>query len=170
MSISESREPAVNSLLEHGQRLLSEMRAVDKALLCLGHAAILMPQVSYRRIGRPEFADLLNAISSLTGVPEWMILSKERTRNVFEVRLLVYWFGSYLCALSASDLGRAVGNRQHSTVVFGLTSYRASFETSAEFRQRHNAIEKELCTLFRMSAIPSAGGPATEFRPDDSQS
>ena len=160
MSLSAARQSTITQLLAHGELLMAELRRVDKALVVLGHSASFVNVLSTRPEGLPSIQEVLESVSVFSGVSALDIVSRSRIAQVFEARIMVYWFASKMAKESSTRIGHAVGGRDHGAVLSGLTRIQCLFETDPKFRDRLLRAQSALCSMFQMKAERSVEGLA----------
>ena len=68
----------------------------------------------------PKLMDVLNAVSAVYHVGKMDLLSFRRFANLVEARDAYYWCARTLTPRSYPEIGRFLGNRDHSTVWAGV--------------------------------------------------
>lgn len=112
--------PEVRSLLEalNRVRMYSELERApvtrDLVLRALGDRA---PEE--RRRSQPTVAELIAAVSELTGVAPDLFTSKRKDRRTSQARQLVMYLACEHTDLSQQLIGAALGGRHHTTVLHG---------------------------------------------------
>lgn len=171
MSLTESREATIRFLIAHGDKLLDELRSIDCALASLGYRTSFLVQVGRRTVGRPSMMQVVEEISNVTGISVDALLGKGRSRQLFHGRLMVYWFAAHICNLSHTEVGNAMGSRDHSSVSHGHDEVRKRFEFWPEFQSEFLRVQDRLCAHFGMVAEPVVGFetqvPSERFTPID---
>ena len=77
---------------------------------------------------------LLAEASEATGLPISRIQGGERSRKIATVRFAIFWVMREYSGLSLPQIGRALGNRDHTTVMHACRRALVLRETDPEFR------------------------------------
>ena len=149
--------PVFNSM-DYGvlrQRAVDMQRAagalVDQIDCMLSHAA--SPESSVRISIRPTPMEVAVEVARIFNLQVPVLLGKERSRTIVDARHTAFWFAYVLSGQSHNQVGISLGGFDHVTIVHGVRKVRILVESDGRFRMRHDAIELELCALFRMKAI-----------------
>ena len=171
MNSTETFEPVVSSA--HYCRLRNramEMQRSAEALIAeidqiLGQS---VPKRSSVRISiRPTPMEVAVEIARIFNLQVSVLLGKERPRTIVDARHTTFWFGYMLSGQSMNQVGISLGGFDHVTVINGTRKVQTLYGSDMQFRLRHEAIEHELCSLFRMKATPNPaiGSPTINFSP-----
>lgn len=79
----------------------------------------------------PSLASILQAVSEATRIGTAELKSPRRRRDVVRARMIYYIVARQLTSHSLPTIGRAIGGKDHSTIMHGLTRFnedRAYFE------------------------------------------
>lgn len=79
----------------------------------------------------PSMHMIMATVSSVTGISLNDIKSPRRARELVRARTIFYWLARKITSKSLPQIGKACGNRDHSTVMHGLLKVdinRAAFE------------------------------------------
>lgn len=71
----------------------------------------------------PSIKAILRAVSEATGFSVLELISPRRARPVSRARCICYWLMKTLRADSLPSIGRALGNRDHTTIMHGLRKW-----------------------------------------------
>lgn len=99
---------------------------------------------------------IVQAVGSVTGFGRSELLSERRHIELAHARFAIYWLAQQMTSLSLVAIGRAFGDRDHSTVSYGIEraeQLRASDET---FRLTTDAILGALIGIQRSGMISMA--------------
>jgi chromosomal replication initiation ATPase DnaA len=69
---------------------------------------------------RYKIADVVRAVSAATGVSVNDMVSPRRIRRVCEARQVAYFVARTMTARSLPEIGRAFGNKNHTTILHGI--------------------------------------------------
>lgn len=146
--------PVFNSM-DYGvlrQRAVDMQRAagalVDQIDRMLSNAA--SPESSVRISIRPTPMEVAVEVARIFNLQVPVLLGKERSRTIVDARHTAFWFAYVLSGQSHNQVGISLGGFDHVTIVHGVRKVRILVESDGRFRMRHDAIELELCVLFRM--------------------
>jgi len=88
------------------------------------------------------------------------ILGPDRPKTIVLARHAAWWAAQELTLRSSVEIGRAYGDRDHTTVLAGRRAFAAKLERDERLRDVANAILDEL-----RSKGPRRAEPLTEFDP-----
>ena len=71
-------------------------------------------------LDRRKASDIIDAVLQVTGVSRAGFFGHRRPREQSEARQLAYFFLKHHTQLSMPQIGRMIGNRDHSTVIHGV--------------------------------------------------
>lgn len=71
----------------------------------------------------PSIKAILRAVSEATGFAVLELISHRTTRPVSRARCICYWLMKTLRSDSLPNIGRALGNRDHTTIMHGLRKW-----------------------------------------------
>ena len=116
---------------------------------------------------RPTPMEVAIEVARIFNLQVPVLLGKERARTIVDARHTAFWFSYVLSGQSMNQVGITLGGFDHVTVINGTRKVETLFGSDTRFRIRHDAIEQELCSLFRMKANPSAaiGSANRNFSP-----
>lgn len=114
-------------------------------------------------VGETTIIDLVNAAAALWGCSPNSILGKLRHRNVSQARQAVMYVASLQNDLSLSTIGRLLGGRDHTTVIYGRDHALELIQENQEFRRRVDR-------LVDLIAPPETGEIAETVAPAESRS
>ena len=89
---------------------------------------------------REEMRQILIAVSEVWGVSVEEIIERDRHKTVSEARCVVYWLARKTTRLSYPEIGRAVGNRDHTTILAGAVMIERRRKADAWLSANLNAI------------------------------
>jgi len=69
--------------------------------------------------------------------------AKDRARELVELRCIFFFIGRSM-KYGLKQLGRYLGNRDHTTVIHGVNTFRNLYETDAKFREKYYLIINEI--------------------------
>jgi chromosomal replication initiator protein len=78
------------------------------------------------------------------GVTPEAMLSKRRTKEIVEPRQVAMYLCRELLGMTLSDIGRAFGGRDHSTVIHGVEKVRVRLVEEPHFRVRVEALRRQI--------------------------
>jgi chromosomal replication initiator protein len=82
-------------------------------------------------------------------VAESLLVSKRRTQEVAIARQVVMYIARTLTGMSLKAIGRAVGGRDHSTVIHAVKLVRDTMDTDSDFRAQ---VDETINDLHREAA------------------
>lgn len=91
-----------------------------------------------------EPADILGRVSEYFAVPMDDLLGPRRSRQVALARQVAMYLVRNLTSLSLPQIGRELGNRDHTTVLYGVEKIAALFEKDDSLRRQILEIKTEL--------------------------
>ncbi|BBF92390.1 helix-turn-helix domain-containing protein [Blastochloris tepida] len=98
-------------------------------------------------------ADIVSLVATEFGVSPQDIKSARRQANVSEARLVVYWIAKQITPLSFVQIGRALGRRDHSTIITGQQSVEERRSADPLFAVRLDRL-LEVCGTVYGRAMP----------------
>ncbi len=117
-------------------RLLEEPLTIQTAQRALGE--MIQPQ----RQLEPE--QIIAAVSEHFGVPVEDVLGRRRSRDIALARQVAMYLVREFTSLSLPQIGRAVGNRDHTTVLYAVEKIAALFEKDDALRRQILEIKTKL--------------------------
>lgn len=110
---------------------------------------------------------ILESVSAISGISRRDLVSKRKPEKTVRARLAVYWLARELTGLTSGQIGLALGDRDHSTILHGMVRADELRAADAEFRHVSDALHATLSGLHRagiMHLIGSADPVATSRR------
>lgn len=102
----------------------------------------------------PISVDLIVAtVATVTEIPRAALLSPRRTYRIAQARFAIYWLARELTQMSSGAIGRALGDRDHSTVLVGIQRAEAQRARDADFRRETDALKVTLLGLQRAGIL-----------------
>ena len=89
-------------------------------------------------------AQVLGAVANRYDITEEQILGRSRTAAVAEARQVTMYLLATELGMTPTDTGRALGGRNHSTVIHGVGKIRDAIATDERLRHTVNAIKEAL--------------------------
>lgn len=86
---------------------------------------------------------ILEAMSEAYGVTVAELMGESRSQPLVTYRQMAYWLGARQVGLSLSRIGRIIGKRHHTTVLYGVRV--------VEHRRRYKAFAAELDRIWQMA-------------------
>lgn len=83
---------------------------------------------------RTDAGRVLAVVAEGYAVTVWELCSKDRHKCIAEARLVAYWLLRSATRFSFPEIGRALGGRDHTTVMHGVRSCERRREVDSEFR------------------------------------
>ena len=93
------------------------------------------------------------------------LVGQQRQMSIVRARQMVYYLACKCTERSTTQIGRVVGNRDHSTVIYGRECIEKQRLADGEFNQRLAWYEKRLSTLFTDLPTRDDGSGLTFQRP-----
>lgn len=99
------------------------------------------------RFGRDQdwerFKTILLVVSGAYNVPMMQLTGVTRVDWVVQPRMIAFYLARRLTKLSLNEIGRAVGNRDHGTVLHGVRRVRDRLEVERGFADELAAVEEK---------------------------
>jgi chromosomal replication initiator protein len=135
-------------LAEIAQRVDSSVRALEGALIRVVAYASLKGETAtpalvrhvLRRLGQDQTPDtcglseIVDAAAQEFGVERGSLLSSDRRRSVTDARQVAMYLARELTAHSFSEIGRGIGNRDHTTAINAVKRIKAGLLTDPALR------------------------------------
>lgn len=86
-------------------------------------------------------APIMYIVSEVLGVTLEEITSKSRQMKVVMARCMICYFTRKHTKLTLSEIGDALGGRDHSTVLYQIEQYPLRYEYEEQFRRLANKVE-----------------------------
>jgi hypothetical protein len=78
--------------------------------------------------------------------------AKDRIRELVELRCMFFFIGRSM-NYSLSELGRYLGNRDHTTVIHGVNVFKNLYETDQKFREKYHLIINKIKRDYESSTV-----------------
>jgi chromosomal replication initiator protein len=135
-------------LAEIAERVDSSVRALEGALIRVVAYASLKDEEAtpalarhiLRRLGEDKSPDacglseIVDAAAQEFGVERDLLLSSDRRRTVTDARQVAMYLARELTAHSFTEIGRGIGNRDHTTAINAVKRIRAGLITDSALR------------------------------------
>lgn len=79
-------------------------------------------------IPKPRLAEIIRAVSTFYRMPKAVLVGQSRTNKVSLPRQVIYYLAS-MEGVSTHQIGKAIGGRDHSTILHGIRKIEAQLET-----------------------------------------
>ena len=113
-------------------------------------------------IPRPiMLSDVIRAVAHRAGLRSSDLRSERRTAEVSQARQRAMWLAKRMTLRSLPAIGRAFGDRDHTTIMHGIRKVEARLENDPELRAELASIEAELRVRFGPSLRHPDGLPGT---------
>lgn len=96
---------------------------------------------------------IIEAVCATTGFPRLDIVSDRRSLELAAARYSVFWLASKLTTLSATTVGRLVGDRDHTTVLVGMRRAEELRVSDPDFRTATNALLHTFVAMERVGVL-----------------
>ena len=73
-------------------------------------------------------------------IPHERMVSKERKRELVDVRLIISYILRKKCRSTFVHIGHKIGNRDHTTAIHNVRKFEGVYETDASFRKITNLV------------------------------
>jgi hypothetical protein len=93
---------------------------------------------------RTQVSHVARVVSAFYGCSVIDVLSERRTRRIVEPRQVAMYLASKLTGRSTPEIGRRLGNRDHTTVLHGARKIAARIEADAAFAAKIEQISKQV--------------------------
>jgi len=130
-------------------RALGEPLTIGTAQRALGE--IVLP---HRQL---EPGEILERVAIYYGVTREDLLGPRRSREIALARQVAMYLVRELTSLSLPQIGREVGNRDHTTVLYGVDKIAALFEKDEALRRQILEIKNLLCGNGQPRVVPAQG-------------
>jgi chromosomal replication initiator protein len=129
-------EGVLASLLAHSTLTDCE---IDLALAekVVSHIVALQPH--HTTIG-----DVINAVAQHYNLPEKMLLSQNRARDIANARHVAFYLSKELTSSSLTEIGFKMGKRTHATVLHSIALVKSQLEFDPVLRQHIAQIESAI--------------------------
>ena len=106
---------------------------------------------------KPITMDLIVAtVATATEIPRAALFSQRRTYRIAHARFAICWLARDLTAMSSGEIGRALGDRDHTTILWAIRRADALRASDAEFRRETDALKVTLLGLQRAGILKFA--------------
>lgn len=116
---------------------------------------VVRPYLIYH--SHPEFADIIGIVSKFYDVSETEIASSRRSKNVVRVRHITEYLCRELTLKSLPEIGRSLGNRDHTSIMFGVEKITALLAVDARLNDEITLLRMKVADLM---TARNAGAPA----------
>jgi len=99
------------------------------------------------KLGFTFIDDIVRLVSEKTNIPEEIIKSKERKREVLQPRQICHKLAKTFTNSSLETIGQKVGQKDHATVLNSIKTVNNYLDTEIGFRSLYNSIEMEVRML-----------------------
>ena len=99
---------------------------------------------------------IVEAVCATTGLTRRDVFSDRRTDEISRARFTVFWLAGKLTPLSSGALGRLIGGRDHSFVLFGVKRAEELRASDPDFRAATDALLHTLVALQRVGVLRMA--------------
>jgi chromosomal replication initiation ATPase DnaA len=106
------------------------------------------------RENKMNAAQILLTVADVTGTPVIQITGGGRSRSAMDARLLSYKTIREFTNMSFSEIGKAVGGREHASVMSGVKTADSLIETDMTFLSFYDKIKEII-----MESQPEVGSP-----------
>lgn len=130
-------------------RMLGEPLTIQTAQRALGEIAQPHRQIE------PEY--IIARVAEFYGVPTQDLLGRRRSREIAMARQIAMYLIRELTSLSLPQIGRAMGDRDHTTVLYAVDKIAALFEKDDALRRQLLEIKSELYSNGQQR-VPKAHG------------
>lgn len=96
---------------------------------------------------RPTIKQIIKVVCDHYGVTPTDILSARRTYNVTRPRQIVMYLARSLTLRSLPEIGRMIGNRDHTTVLHGARKIAGFVESSDEMKAAIEELKQEIMAI-----------------------
>lgn len=125
-------------LLDAGMRNFLDDYAVTKKI-----AAVIQEEETAEP---PKIRVIVQFVADKFKTTPVMLMSQRRTHNVLWPRFIAMYLARELTFRSLPEIGRALGRRDHTTVLHGVRRVKARMETDAEFKEQVEGYQRELAS------------------------
>lgn len=91
-----------------------------------------------------SFDGIIDIVSAETNISHKLIKARNRKFDVVLARQLFFYFAKKYTRSSARAIGKFAGNRDHSTVLYGIQSINDRIDTDPDFRERVKKVELKI--------------------------
>lgn len=96
---------------------------------------------------RPKMDQILRAVSAQFNIPVLDLLSDRRGQKTCAARQVAMYLAKKMTLLSSTDIGKRIGNRDHSTILYGAAKVELACLNDADFAQTVKRIEYALVPI-----------------------
>jgi chromosomal replication initiator protein len=95
----------------------------------------------------PSVSEILSAVAHFHGLTMEEIAGPRRIADLAHPRQMAYWIARELTPLSLPQIGRAIGGKDHTTVLHGCEVHAARMARSEDIRRDTDAIVSALLAI-----------------------
>lgn len=99
-----------------------------------------------RRSAKPSVEDVLVATASLYGLTSKELIARDRRPNVAQARKVAIYLSRELTGKSLPEIGRRLGDRDHSTILAAVRSLSGDIERDSDLAQAVDKLKRQLAT------------------------
>ncbi len=129
-------EGVINSLLAHSIFVDAEIN--------MELAEKVVRKIHRERPKKWDPEQILTGVCKHYGVSKEDILGPSRRHEHVQARQTAMFFAYHLAKMNVNLIGRLLGNRNHSTVVYGIRQVAIAKENNKDFAREMNTIEREI--------------------------
>jgi chromosomal replication initiation ATPase DnaA len=110
-----------------------------------------IPGLEYRPFAKhaPTAVSIFNIVCNYFNVDADLISAETRIREVVKVRQIAHFFAKNTSKQSLAEIGRAIGNKDHATVLHSVKSVKDLYATDKRFATEMKTIYNKLCMDFQ---------------------
>ena len=98
----------------------------------------------FDKIRLPHIREIVELVCSEYGVERGKIIGQIRTANLTEPRHVIYYLSRHCSLKSTTEIGRALGGRDHSTIIHGINKIENLILKNDAFYLRVNELRRRL--------------------------
>ena len=93
---------------------------------------------------KEEHEKIINIVCKELDITFDKLIAKTRERNIVITRQILIYLLYYYTSLSIEKIGKMVGDRDHSSVIFSVRKIKSYFDVYSDFRKEILAIEEKI--------------------------
>ena len=93
---------------------------------------------------KEEHEKIINIVCNELDITFEKLIAKTRERNIVITRQILIYLLYYYTSLSIEKIGKMVGDRDHSSVIFSVRKIKSYFDVYSDFRKEILAIEEKI--------------------------
>jgi chromosomal replication initiator protein len=127
---------------ELAQELEARQKAKEERIAALRLA--LLEEYALSTVRSPSMRSIVHIVADAYEIAVNELLSHRRTQRFCLARQVAYYLCKVTTTKSLPEIGMAIGNRDHTTIMYGVRQIAARIAVDDEFRDKVNAIRARI--------------------------